>query len=117
MPPTVLRCSSFSTILWPPKSFAFCAIGAITSWREAFIHKVSPRNSSRIRYVEGESLTDMIKEDLVAERIAIETYRDIIQYLSNHDPTTRRMMEGILAVEEQRPDELAGRSIDGCPLN
>jgi bacterioferritin len=49
----------------------------------------------------------MIKEDLVAERIAIDSYRDIIQYLGEDDPTTRRMMEGILAMEEQHADELA----------
>src|SRR4249920_1386346 len=45
--------------------------------------------------------------DLVAERIAIDSYRDIIQYLGNEDPTTRRMLEGILAVEEEHADELA----------
>jgi bacterioferritin len=49
----------------------------------------------------------MIKEDLVAERIAIDSYRDIIQYLGDQGPTTRRMMEGILAVEEEHADELA----------
>ena len=49
----------------------------------------------------------MIKEDLVAERIAIDSYRDIIQYLGDQDPTTRRMMEGILAMEEEHADDLA----------
>jgi bacterioferritin len=49
----------------------------------------------------------MIKEDLVAERIAIDSYRDIIQYLGDQDPTKRRMLEGILAVEEEHADELA----------
>jgi len=62
---------------------------------------------SHAEYVEGASLVDMIKEDLVAERIAIDSYRDIIQYLSDQDPTTRRMMEGILAVEEEHADEMA----------
>jgi bacterioferritin len=61
---------------------------------------------SHAEYVEGETLTDMIKEDLVAERIAIDSYRDIIQYLGNDDPTTRRMMEEILAVEEEHADDL-----------
>lgn len=61
---------------------------------------------SHAEYVEGETLNDMIKEDLVAERIAIDSYRDIIQYLGNDDPTTRRMMEGILAVEEEHADDL-----------
>ena len=62
---------------------------------------------SHAEYVEGDSLVSMIKEDLVAERIAIDSYRDIIKYLGNHDPTTRRMMEEILAVEEEHADELA----------
>ena len=61
---------------------------------------------SHAEYVEGESLTDMIKEDLVAERIAIDSYRDMINYLGNDDPTTRRMMEGILAMEEEHADDL-----------
>jgi len=61
---------------------------------------------SHAEYVEGETLTEMIKEDLVAERIAIDSYRDIIQYLDNDDPTTRRMMETILAVEEEHADDL-----------
>jgi len=57
-------------------------------------------------YTEGENLTDMIKENLIAERIAIDTYREIIQYLGNKDPTTRSMLEGILANEEEHADEL-----------
>jgi bacterioferritin len=61
---------------------------------------------SHAEYVEGETLTDMIKEDLVAERIAIDSYREIINYVGNDDPTTRRMMEGILAVEEEHADDL-----------
>lgn len=61
---------------------------------------------SHAEYVEGETLIDMIKEDLVAERIAIDSYREIIQYLGNDDPTTRRMMEGILAMEEEHADDL-----------
>jgi len=62
---------------------------------------------SHAEYVEGDSLTSMIKEDLVAERIAIDTYREIIQYLGERDPTSRRMMEGILAKEEEHADDLA----------
>ena len=62
---------------------------------------------SHAEYVEGHTLAGMIREDLVAERIAIDSYRDIIRYLGDHDTTTRRMMEGILAVEEQHADELA----------
>ncbi|HSN39068.1 MAG TPA: ferritin-like domain-containing protein [Burkholderiales bacterium] len=63
---------------------------------------------SHAEYVEGESLVDMIKEDLVAERIAIDSYREMITYLGNDDPTTRRMMEGILAMEEEHADDLVG---------
>ena len=61
---------------------------------------------SHSEYVEGETLIDMIKEDLVAERIAIDSYREMIAYLGNDDPTTRRMMEGILATEEEHADDL-----------
>jgi bacterioferritin len=62
---------------------------------------------SHAEYVEGDTLTSMIREDLVAERIAIDSYRDIIRYLGDQDPTTRRMMEGILSMEESHADELA----------
>ena len=61
---------------------------------------------SHAEYVEGTSLTDMIKEDLVAERIAIDSYRDMINYFGNDDPTTRRLMETILAMEEEHADDL-----------
>ena len=61
---------------------------------------------SHAEYVEGETLIDMIKEDLVAERIAIDSYRDMINYFGNDDPTSRRMLEGILAVEEEHADDL-----------
>jgi bacterioferritin len=61
---------------------------------------------SHAEYVEGETLTEMIKEDLVAERIAIDSYREIVQYVGNDDPTTRRLMEGILAMEEEHANDL-----------
>ena len=61
---------------------------------------------SHAEYVEGNSLVEMIKEDLVAERIAIDSYREMITYLGNDEPTSRRMMEGILAVEEEHADDL-----------
>ena len=61
---------------------------------------------SHAEYVEGDSLIDMIKEDLIAERIAIDSYREMIVYLHNDDPTTRRMLEGILAVEEEHAEDL-----------
>src|SRR5437762_2199567 len=61
---------------------------------------------SHAEYVEGDTLIDMIKEDLVAERIAIVSYRELITYFGNDDPTSRRLMEEILAVEEEHADDL-----------
>jgi bacterioferritin len=62
---------------------------------------------SHAEYKEGGSLVDMIKEDLVAERIAIESYGEIVRFIGDKDPTTRRMMEGILAMEEEHADDLS----------
>jgi bacterioferritin len=62
---------------------------------------------SHAEYVEGDTLLDMIKEDLVAERIAIDSYAEMVRYIGEGDPTTRRMMEGILAAEEEHADDLA----------
>lgn len=61
---------------------------------------------SHAEYVEGTSLVDMIKEDLVAERIAIDSYREVINYVGAHDSTSRRLMEEILAVEEEHAEDL-----------
>lgn len=69
---------------------------------------------SHAEYVEGKDLLDMIKEDLVAERIAIDSYRELIRYLGEKDSTTRKMLDGILAVEEQHADELADL-MEGLP--
>ena len=62
---------------------------------------------SHSEYVEGTSLEDMLREDLVAERIAIQTYREMIQFFGQKDPTSRRLMEEILAVEEEHADDIA----------
>src|SRR5687768_18298812 len=62
---------------------------------------------SHAEYVEGDTLEDMIREDLVAERIAIDSYKEIIAYLGDNDPTSRRLMEEILAKEEEHADDLA----------
>jgi bacterioferritin len=62
---------------------------------------------SHSEYSEGSDLVDMLEEDLIAERIAIDTYREIVQYLGNDDPTTRRMMEEILAKEEEHAEDLS----------
>jgi bacterioferritin len=61
---------------------------------------------SHAEYVEGETLNDMIREDLVAERVAIDSYREMIAFTGTDDPTTRRMLEGILAMEEEHADDL-----------
>src|SRR3954471_14065406 len=61
---------------------------------------------SHSEYVEGASTLDMIREDLVAERVAIESYSEIIRYLADKDPTTRRLMEDILAKEEEHAEDM-----------
>jgi bacterioferritin len=61
---------------------------------------------SHAEYVEGQSLVDMIREDLVAERIAIDSYAEMIRYMGENDPTSRRLLEEILAVEEQHAEDL-----------
>jgi bacterioferritin len=62
---------------------------------------------SHSEYVEGGSLADMVREDLIAERIAIESYGEMVRFIGDGDPTTRRLLEGILAVEEEHAEELA----------
>jgi len=61
---------------------------------------------SHSQYAEGKSLLDMVREDLVAERIAVESYSEIIRYLGDDDPTTRRAMEKILGKEEEHADDM-----------
>jgi len=65
------------------------------------------KTRSHSEYREGENLTDMIRENLIAERIAIDTYREIIRYLGDNDVTTRRIFEEVLAVEEEHADDMA----------
>jgi bacterioferritin len=67
---------------------------------------------SHSEYVEGQTLIDMIKEDLVAERVAIESYTEMIRYIGDQDITTRRILEGILAVEEEHADDLHSFLVD-----
>jgi bacterioferritin len=62
---------------------------------------------SHAEYVEGEGLRSMIEENLLAERIAIESYREMIRFVGEHDPTTRRMLEDVLADEEEHADDMA----------
>ena len=62
---------------------------------------------SHAEYTKGGSLSEMIKANLIAERIAIDSYREMIQYIGDRDSTTSQMLKGILAVEEEHADELA----------
>jgi bacterioferritin len=61
---------------------------------------------SASQYAEGENLVDMIKENLIAERIAVDHYRELIRFFGEKDPTTRVMLEGILAVEEEHANDM-----------
>lgn len=63
--------------------------------------------NSHTEYVEGHSLVDMVKEDLIAERVAIESYSEIVRFIGEKDTTTRRVFEEILAVEEEHADDMA----------
>jgi bacterioferritin len=75
---------------------------------------------SHAQYHNGTDLREMLLEDLVAERIAIESYREMVRYFGDRDPTTRRMLEDILAVEEEHADDLndlLGSAADGAQLN
>ncbi|MBY0358268.1 MAG: hypothetical protein K2W82_09730 [Candidatus Obscuribacterales bacterium] len=62
---------------------------------------------SHAEYIEGKDLNDMVRENLIAERIAIDSYREMIHYIADNDPTTRRLLEEILAKEEEHADELS----------
>ena len=67
-------------------------------------HSLATRSHSE--YVEGTTLIDMLQENLVAERVAIESYSEMIRYIGDKDPTTRRLLESILAVEEEHAEDL-----------
>lgn len=62
---------------------------------------------SHAEYVAGDTLNAMLKEDLIAERVAIESYREMVNYLANDDPTTQRMLKEILAMEEEHAEDIA----------
>ena len=70
---------------------------------------------SHSEYTEGESLVEMIQDNLIAERMVIEIYRDMIRFVGEGDPTTRRLFEDILENEEQHADELADLLISFDP--
>lgn len=67
---------------------------------------------SHAEYIEGDTLNSMITENLIAERIAIESYREMVIYLAEHDPTTQRMLKEILAMEEEHAEDLASLLTD-----
>lgn len=71
---------------------------------------------SHAEYVAGDTLNSMIKENLIAERIAIESYREMIAYLGGADPTTQQMLKDILAMEEEHADDLASLLGNVSPL-
>jgi len=71
---------------------------------------------SHAEYVPADTLADMIRENLVAERIAIDSYRDMVRYLGDQDPTTSVLLKQILAVEEEHADELADL-LEGMPAH
>jgi bacterioferritin len=71
------------------------------------LNPVSLKDRAHTEYKECETLVDMIKENLIAERIAIDTYSAAIRYIGDNDPTTRRVLEHILAVEEEHADDMA----------
>ena len=70
---------------------------------------------SHSEYRIGRTLQEAIRENLVAERIAIDSYREMVQYIGDSDPTTRRMLEEILATEEEHADDLADLLQDAAP--
>ena len=74
---------------------------------EPDLNPASLTSRSHSEYVEGSTLREMIKEDLVAERVAIESYREMIAWLDGKDSTTRKMLEGILAVEEEHAEDMS----------
>jgi bacterioferritin len=73
---------------------------------------------SASQYAEGDSLVDMIKENLIAERIAVEHYRELIRYFGDDDSTTRVMLEGILGVEEEHANDMHDLLVahEGTPM-
>jgi bacterioferritin len=70
---------------------------------------------SHAEYVAGKSLNDMIREDLVAERVAIDSYKEMITFIGGGDPTTKRMLEAILAKEEEHAEDLSSMLVAVAP--
>ena len=75
---------------------------------EPDLDPVSISKNAHSKYAPAESTKQMIRENLVAERIAVDSYRAMIEYVGDSDPTTRKLLEEILAVEEEHADDLSG---------
>jgi bacterioferritin len=73
---------------------------------------------SASQYTEGQTLVEMLKENLIAERIAIDHYRELITFFGDKDPTTRTMLEGILSMEEEHANDMHDLLVahEGRPL-
>lgn len=84
-------------------SVRIAQLGGVPNWNPEGM-----TSRAHASYMESDSLREMIEENLVAERVAIETYSEIIRWLENDDPTTRRIIEDILKMEEEHADDLAG---------
>ncbi len=84
---------------WPSASTELGGKAKLQSRRD-----VSSRSASQ--YVEGKNLVDMIKENLIAERIAVEHYQEVVRYFANKDPTTRHLIEKILQKEEEHANDM-----------
>jgi bacterioferritin len=79
------------------------------------LHPDTLTSRSHAEFKEGGTLVEMIEEDLIAERIAIDSYREIIQFLGDKDSTSRRLMEEILATEEEHAEDLASLLLNFDP--
>ena len=101
---------------------ASCSSAAIPTWTLAgkgpfaiMSYPSGLAERSHAQYHAGTDLREMITENLIAERIAIESYREIVQFIGERDPTTRRLLEDILAAEEEHADDLVDL-LDGDPV-
>jgi bacterioferritin (cytochrome b1) len=91
-------------------------INQLGGWPDFNPHSLTTRSATQ--YVEGENLVDMIRENLIAERIVIDHYRELIRFFGANDPTTRVMLEGILADEEDHAGDMHDLLVahEGTPM-
>ena len=74
---------------------------------DLWVNPATLTQRSHAEYKEGKDLRDMVRENLIAERIAIDSYREMINFVGDKDTTTKRILEEILAQEEEHADEFA----------